>query len=463
LTDAAQAAEVVEETQPRPAGRAAALALLSPARAAFTLAWPGIVEQLIRASGQAVVFAFVGHLGAVSTAAMGAALQFTFLLFPIFNALSIGTVALVSRRLGEGRPNEADRIVRQSLLLGAILGIASGVAFAVFAEPLLGLIGAAPDVAAVGAPYLALVGGLNVFQTISIIGMAAVRAAGDMRTPMIFSAAFSLLNVPFTYLLMNAAGLGVLGAAIGLVLTMVLFALATVVILWRGHAGLTIAGGPWSISRERLRTLLAISLPSAAESLLFSVGILALSGLVFRLGTEAYAAHQIINQLESLSFLPCIGFAAAASSLVGQALGMGRPGRAMHVGWAAARMAALWTTAAGLLLVVFPGTFIGIFTSDPGVVVAGTGSMVIIGLAQPAQAVIFTIGGALRGAGDTRFTLTASIINWFVVRFPLAVLFAFPLGLGLAGIWLAIVVDYVVRAGLMAFRFHGGRWQRLVY
>ena len=82
---------------------------------------------------------------------------------------------------------------------------------------------------------------------------------------------------------------------------------------------------------------------------------------------------------------------------------------------------------------------------------------------QLAQAVIFTIGGALRGAGDTRFTLTATIINWFVVRFPLAVLFAIPLGLGLAGIWLAIVVDYVVRAGLMAFRFHGGRWQRLVY
>ena len=445
------------------AGRAAALALLSPERAAFTLAWPGIVEQLIRASGQTVVFAFVGHLGAVSIAAMGAALQFTFLLFPIFNALSIGTVALVSRRMGEGRTDEADNIVRQSLLLGTFLGIVSGVAFAVLAEPLLGLIGAAPEVAVVGAPYLALVGGLNVFQTISIIGMAAVRAAGDTRTPMVFSAAFSLLNVPLTYVLMNPAGLGVLGAAIGLVLSMVLFALATVVILWRGHAGLTIAGGPWRISGERLRALLSISLPSAAESLLFSVGILALSGLVFRLGTEAYAAHQIVNQLESLSFLPCIGFAAAASALVGQSLGMERPSRAMQVGWAAARMAALWTTVAGLLLVVFPRTFLGIFTSDPGVVVAGVGSMVIIGVAQPAQAVIFTIGGALRGAGDTRFTLTATIINWFVVRFPLAVLLAFPLGLGLAGIWVAITVDYVVRAGLMAFRFRGGRWQRLVY
>jgi len=79
-----------------PVSRAAQLALLSPNRAAFELAWPGIIEQLIRASGQVVVFGFVGHLGAVAIAAVGAALQFTFLLFPVFNALSIGTIALAS-------------------------------------------------------------------------------------------------------------------------------------------------------------------------------------------------------------------------------------------------------------------------------------------------------------------------------------------------------------------------------
>jgi membrane protein implicated in regulation of membrane protease activity len=97
----AEAVEGVDEAQPMT--RAAQLALLSPGRAAFQLAWPGIIEQLIRASGQTVVIAFIGHLGAVATAAVGASLQFTFLLFPVFNALSIGTVALVSRRMGERR------------------------------------------------------------------------------------------------------------------------------------------------------------------------------------------------------------------------------------------------------------------------------------------------------------------------------------------------------------------------
>ncbi|HLZ48438.1 MAG TPA: MATE family efflux transporter, partial [Candidatus Limnocylindria bacterium] len=70
--------------------------------------------------------------------------------------------------------------------------------------------------------------------------------------------------------------------------------------------------------------------------------------------------------------------------------------------------------------------------------------------------------GSLRGAGDTRFTLIATIVNWFVVRLPLAIVLAFPLGLGLAGIWLAVLVDYCVRAVILALRFRSGRWSKRV-
>ena len=446
----------------RPQTRAAQLALLSPDRAAFTLAWPGIIEQLIRASGQTVVIAFIGHLGAVATAAVGASLQFTFLLFPVFNALSIGTVALVSRRMGEHRPDAASDVVRQSLVLGAVLGVITGALFAVSANGLLHLIGAADDVAVAGAPYLAFIGGLNVFGTISIIGVSAMRAAGDTRTPMWLSALTSVLTVPATYLLVTVAGLGIMGAAYALIGVSVVFCALTVGLLWRGIAGLHVGGGPWRIEGPTLRSLASISGYSAGESFLFSIGILGLGFLTFRLGTEAYAAHQLVSQLESLSFLPCIGFSAAAAALVGQSLGMSDSGRAMRSGWAATRMAIIWTSAAGAILAIFPRVFIGIFTNDQSMITAGVGALIVIGLAQPAQAINFTMGGALRGSGDTRFTLATTIVNWFVVRLPLAVIFAFPLGLGLAGIWLAILVDYCVRAVILTLRFRSGKWSKRV-
>jgi putative MATE family efflux protein len=454
-------AEAVERFQEgRPLTRAAQLALLSPGRAAFQLAWPGIIEQLIRASGQTVVFAFIGHLGGVAIAAVGASIQFTFLLFPVFNALSIGTVALVSRRMGERRPEAAASVVRQSLALGAILGILTGALFATFAKGLLTVIGADDAVASAGAPYLAVVGGLNVFQTISIIGVSAMRAAGDTRTPMWMSAGGSALVVPATYLLVTVGGLGIMGAAYAQIGVSVLFCAGTVALLWRGIADLRIAGGSWRLEPTIMRSLARISGYSAGESFLYSIGILALGFLAFRLGTEAYAAHQLVAQLESLSFLPCIGFSAASAALVGQSLGMRDPRRAMRSGWAATRMAFIWTTGAGAILALFPAVFLGFFTNDRGVIAAGIGALVVIGFAQPAQAVNFTLGGALRGAGDTRFTLVITIVNWFVVRLPLAVVFAFPLGLGLAGIWLAVLVDYCFRAGILALRFRSGQWAK---
>jgi MATE family multidrug resistance protein len=452
-----------EELPTEPTARVTELAELSPARAALSLAWPGIVEQLVRAAGQATVFAFIGHLGAVATAAAGAGLQFTFLLFPVFQSLSIGTIALVSRRLGEGRRAEAASITRQSLVLGAIMGLLTGVGFALFAEQLLVMIGAAPDVVKVGAPYLALIGGFNVFQTIAIIGTSAMRAAGDTRTPMVLSFGGTLATLVISYVLIVQLGLGIMGNAFGFVAVSAIFSLVTLALLWRGRAGLSIAGGPWGLFPSTVRSIMSISLPSAAEGVLFSGGLIFIGGLVLRFGTEAFAAHQIVIQLESISFLPCIGFSTAAASLVGQSLGLRDPERAMRVGWAAARMAMLWTAAIGLLMVLFPAALLGLFTSDPGVVAAGIGSTIIIGLAQPAQAVVFALAGSLRGAGDTRYTLRITAFNWVVVRLPLCVLLGGVLGLGLAGVWLALAIDYFIRAGLMALRFRSGAWQRHRY
>ena len=135
--------------------------------------------------------------------------------------------------------------------------------------------------------------------------------------------------------------------------------------------------------------------------------------------------------------------------------------RASRSGWIAARLSVVWATAAGIAFVLFSRALLGIFTSDEGVVVAGAGALVIIGFAQPAQAAIFAMGGALRGAGDTRFPLIASVVNWLAVRLPLAYVLAFPMGLGLAGIWAAVAVDYLIRAGLLMWRFRSGAWQRV--
>ena len=451
----------VEEEAPVPSARAAELAKLSPSRAALELAWPGIIEQSLSALGTAAVFAFVGQLGATATAGVGAAGSFLFLMFPVWRALGIGTVALVSRRMGEGRPAEAADATRQSLLLGAIAGVGFGAFFVLFSAPLLRLLGADEEIVAIGAPFLAVVGVANGAATLGLIGTAAMRAAGDTRTPMFLSIAGIVVSVGLAYLFINVLRIGPMGSAYASSIAWVLGMCVMFVLLWRGVAGLSIAGGPWHLTRSAIRVLLGISLPSAAEGAIFSFGILALSGLVFRLSTEDVAAHQIIGQIETFSFFPCIGFSMAASALVGQALGMRDPARARGAGWAAAKMALMWGTAAGIAFIVVPGFLLGLFTSSGAVVAAGIGALAVVGLGQPAQALIFALSGALRGAGDTRYPLLVTLVNWFLIRLPSAYVLAFPLGLGLTGIWLGVTVDYFVRSALFALRFRSGAWARV--
>jgi putative MATE family efflux protein len=457
LTSTVEAAEEA----PSPSRRAAELAALHPQRAALELAWPGIIENVIAAAGQAAVFAFVGHLGAVAIAAVGAALQFVFLMFPVWRSLAIGTIAFVSRRMGEGRTSTAGDVARQSILLGVLAGVAFGAFFAIFAAPLLRLLGAAEDVVAVATPILAIIGAGSVFQTVWYISVSAIRAAGDSRSPMWLAILSTILSVLLLYIFIDLIGVGAIGAAYASVLDSAVICVLAFMLIWRGRADLTIRGGTWRVDPQLVRAIFAISLPSAAESAMFSIGILALSGFAFRLGTESSAAHQIVNQVESFSYLPCIGFAGAASALVGQALGMGDPRRATRSGWASVRMALFWSTAAGIVFMVLPQFLLGIFTNDSRVIDAGVGALAIVGIGQPAQALIFTLGGALRGAGDTRFPLIATIVNWFVVRLPLAYVLAFPLGLGLAGVWAGIAADYFLRAALLAWRFNSGAWQRV--
>lgn len=457
-----QQAESVEvEEAPAPSARAAELAKLSPSRAALELAWPGIIEQSLSALGTAAVFAFVGQLGATATAGVGAAGNFLFLMFPVWRSLAIGTIAVVSRRMGQGRAAEAADATRQSLLLGAVAGVLFGAFFVLFSAPLLRLLGANEEIVAIGAPFLAVVGAANGAATLWLIGTSAMRAAGDTRTPMFLSIAGIVVSVTLAYVFINVLRIGPMGSAYASSIAWVLGMSAMLVLLWRGVAGLSIAGGPWHLSRATIRLLFGISLPSAAESATFSFGILALSGLVFRLSTEDVAAHQIIGQIETFSFFPCIGFSMAASALVGQGLGMGDPQRARQAGWAAAGMALAWGTAAGIAFIVVPSFLLGLFTISGAVVIAGIGALAVVGLGQPAQALIFALSGALRGAGDTRYPLVVTFVNWFLVRLPLAYVLAFPVGLGLTGIWLGVTVDYFVRAALFAVRFRSGAWARV--
>jgi putative MATE family efflux protein len=209
----------------------------------------------------------------------------------------------------------------------------------------------------------------------------------------------------------------------------------------------------------QIQRILNIGLPAGAEQLLMRFAMTAYTMTVATLGTQAFAAHQLALQGESLSYMPGFGFAVAATTLVGQGLGADKPARARADGYLASRLAAIVMTTMGVLFFIFPAQIMGVFINDPEVIRLGIWPLRLVAFSQPALALVMVLAGALRGAGDTRATLAITGGSLWLIRLPLALLLVGPFGL--VGAWIAMGVDLNLRGLGMWLRFRSGRWARL--
>jgi putative MATE family efflux protein len=249
----------------------------------------------------------------------------------------------------------------------------------------------------------------------------------------------------------------VVGAAVASGLAFTLFAL---VLGWRWLRGSLVLGrGPaGALSRARVARLLRIGLPAALEQGAWQFGFLVFLWIVALYGTEAYAAYGIGVNLLSFSFVVGFGFSIAAATLVGQHLGAHDPEGAARSGWRAMALAVAVMVVFGTSIVAAAEPLARFLIDDPAVVRLTVVFIWVLGSVQALMAVEFTLAGALRGAGDTRFPLFAVLCGLFGARIALAALFA-ALGLPVEWVYAALVADYVVKVTLLVARFRGGRWK----
>jgi MATE family multidrug resistance protein len=432
-------------------------------RDVLNLALPAMGEQLLSMMVGIVDTFLVGHLGAASLAAVGLANQWVFMATMLFGAIATGSTALIARFIGARKPDQANEVLRQSMLLGALIGIIATVLGLSLAQQAVALLGAEPDVIGLGTSYLRVVSSIFFFSTLMFIGNASLRGAGDTRTPLFVMLVVNALNIVVAWTAINGPfglpQLGVVGSALGAATGRLVGGLLVLGILLRGRVNiqlkLTNLRPDWALIRRILR----VGLPSGLEQLLFRTGHMVFARILAELGTVAYAANQVAMNGWSLSFMPGFGFALAATTLVGQGLGAEDPEGAQRRGYTAYRMGAALMGTVGLAFLLFPAQIVGFFTDDPQVIAIGTMPLRMVGLIQPLLAATMIFTGGLRGAGDTRWPMFVTGGSIWLVRLPLAYLFALVLDWGLPGAWGALALDLSLRGLLNFLRFRGGRWK----
>jgi putative MATE family efflux protein len=286
------------------------------------------------------------------------------------------------------------------------------------------------------------------------LSAAIFQGVGDTRTPLKAMVGVNVLHVllaiPLIFGVWGLPRLGVVGAALasglseGVGAGWLLFVAAR-----RGFFGARRSG--WS--PEELWRTLRVGLPAMGERLITNGMQLVYARIVIQFGVAAYAAHQVGVNIESLSFLPGLGFAKATTALVGQRLGArdaeGARQSARQANLLGLGIMSVW----GATFVLFPSTWVGFFTPDQDVLAYSVPLMTVLGILQPPLAVAMVISGALRGAGETHVVLAAAILGGWCVRLPLAYFGGVAGALGMTAVWTTMILDWIVRGSIVSWRF----------
>jgi len=416
-----------------------------------SLALPALVVLAAEPLYLLVDTAVVGHLDAVALGGLAVGGGLLAWAAALLNFLAYGTTARAARRAGAGDRAGAVAEGVQATWLALALGVAVVVFFQLFAGPLTrALAGSAGPVATAGEHWLRIAGCGAPLLLISLAGNGWLRGIQELRRPVRYVLAGSLVSLVLCPVLVHSVGLGLTGSAIanlaGQSVTAVLFVRA----LFRERA-------PWRPRAAALRAQLGIGRDLLVRAAVLQLSFLVAAGVAARAGAAALGAHQIALQLFFFLALVLDAYAIAAQTLVGHALGGGHPGEARST----ARRVTLWGLGTGVLvgavLIALRDVLPPLFTSDPAVLgQAGIVWWFLAGM-QPLAGVVFALDGVLMGAGDVGYLRTVTVGAAVAGFLPLS-LVSGPLSWGLAGVWTGLTLFIVLRlAGVLA-RVAGNRW-----
>ena len=432
----------------------------------FKLSIPVAIENVLHMSVFIIDAVMVGRLGTDALASIGLAGALYFAISMVFSSLSVGSASIVARHIGAKEKEAAQVVGAQAVLMSLILGVLVTPLLLVFAQKMLVLMSAEPQVSVLGKSYLQIIGGFFIFRLIILACNGILRGAGDTKTPMKVTIIINCINILFNWLLIFGIGpfprWGVAGAAWA---TAIAYTIGTVLLctkLFTGRCILRI-----SIRQiiqfhfESVKRIIRISIPAAIDAFLTQIGFLIFAKIVAILGTIPLAAHQIAIRIESISFMPGFALAVSTATLVGQSLGTKNVNLALLSMRRSCYFAMALMGFFAFIFLIFPAQMATIFKPEPSVLSLAVVCVMIAALEQPALAIYMVYSGGLRGAGDTISPMIITIVGTLCFHVPISYLFGITLGWGLAGVWFGSALDWICRAIAIYILYRRGRWKRV--
>lgn len=433
------------------------------------MAWPAILESFFTAFAGLVDSLMVSALGSYAVAAVGLTTQPKFLGLSMFIAANVSISALVARRKGQDKREEANRIFSTFLVFIVVMAVLFSVLLVMFADPIIRFCGSEELTHDSAVQYFQIVMGGMIFNCIQMGVNSAQRGAGNTRITMRTNLVSNTVNIIANYLLIEGhfgfPALGIKGAALATVLGTVVASIMSVASVWKKDSFISI---PYILMEkitpafEALKNIVKVGYSVFAEQVLMRIGFMLTAIMAADQGTAAMAAHQVGMNIMGLSFSFGDGLQATAVALIGYSLGAKDPEKAKDYGRTCRLIGGVISVILAIVYFFGAGTLMRLFfREDKEIVKIGIHIMYVIIFVVILQIAQVIYMGCLRGAGDTLYTAIASTISVTIMRTAGSYFFGYVLNMGITGIWFGVVADQLSRFLLASIRFKRGKWTEI--
>ena len=423
-----------------------------------SLSIPSILAQISATVMFFIDASMVGHLGAKASAAIGLVETTGWLMGGLASAANMGFSVQVAHFIGANDFEAARRVLRQSMVCCLIWALMTSLISVIIAPFLPYWMGGNEEIAHDASIYFAIFGLAGIFFQAEGLAGSMLKCSGNMKIPSMLNIGMCVMDVLFNYIFIYILDLGVMGAAIGTGVAMLITAVLMLYFLLVKSKMLSLVGRPGSFKPKSdvIGTAFKIGAPMGIQHLLMGGAYVVSTMIVAPLGTIAIAAHSLAITVESLCYMPGYGIAEAATTLVGQGIGAGqklltRSFARMSVGLGISVM-----TVMGVMMWIFAPELMSIMSPVDEVITQGTQVLRIEAWVEPMFAAAIVANGVFIGAGDTIIPAIMSLFSMWAVRLTLAASLAPKYGL--KGVWMAMATELTFRGSIFLIRLFKGKW-----
>ncbi|MFJ7972105.1 MATE family efflux transporter [Psychrobacillus sp. NPDC096389] len=430
----------------------------------FHLTWPIFLEVfLFMLMGIADTF-MLSALSDNAVSGVGAANQYIQIAILVLEVVGNGAAIVVSQYLGSKRFIEASKISGLAVTLNLGVGIVLSIGFILFSKKIMIAMNLQGDVLVYANQYLSIVGGAIFLQAVINALAAIIRVHGYTKQTMLVSLGMNIIHVVGNYALIfgkfGFPELGVQGAAISSVASRLVAMLVFFWLLYQVMEYRVKVAYYFTMSKEYIRKILQIGLPSAFEQILYQGCQIVFLYYVTYLGAESLAARQYAVNISMFTYLFAIAIGMGTAIIVGRLVGANEKDEAYKSVWTSVKWALLFTLVMVAIVMLFRIPLMSLFTSNEQVIKIGASVLILSILLETGRTMNIVIINSLRAAGDAKFPVAMGALSMVMMSLPLGYFLVFVLDLGLPGIWLAITADEWTRAIIMYFRWKGRRWEK---